>query len=174
MKDINKSDLGRRRLTLKIDDRNSVISCTIESVFMNVNNRKLGLSKRGECLNKRFYSFLSYSFHRLQLTFGTNKNLFSLFMISEPPNLSIISFIKSAFTYNGGTVIDNGWAILKNPVNYRIVVDQKVPQVMIDPSDVWDHCLRIASVSEYLKNMVFRSQLPHPVGTLSWLGRLCI
>lgn len=132
-------DRGRRRLRFKVNDKCSFISCAIEFVIMNVDNCKLGLRKSGVGLNNLIDIFLSYSFHRLQLNFGTNKNVFSLFMISEPPNLSIISFIKSAFTYNGGTVIDNGWAILKNPVNYRIVVDQKFPQVMIDPSDVRDH-----------------------------------
>jgi hypothetical protein len=141
---------------------------------MNVDNIKLGLRKIGVGLNHLIDIFLSYPFHRFQLTLGTNKNVLFLFMISELPNLSIISFIKSAMTYYGGITIINGWSILNNLVNYRIVVDKKIPQVMIDPGDVRDHCLSIASVSEYLKNMVFRYQLPHPVDTLSWLGRFSI
>jgi hypothetical protein len=95
-------------------------------------------------------------------------------MICKPPNLSIIFFVKRALTYYGGTTVINGWSILNNLVNDRIVVDQKVPQVVIDPSDVRDHCLSIPNVSEYLKDMVLRSQLSHPVGTLSLLGRLSI
>ena len=93
-------------------------------------------------------------------------------MIRKPPFELITAFVNSALTSYGGTAIINGWSILNNLVNDRIVVDQKVPQVMNDPADVHDLGLSKARVPEYLKDMVLRSQLPHPVDTLSWLGRL--
>ena len=175
MFDVESSDLGRRRLTFKINYGNSVISCTIESVFMNVNNRKLGLRKRGECLNKLFYSFLSYSFHWPQLALGANKNVSSIYMICEPPIIFTVSFVNSAHTFYVRTTNIYGWAILNNnTASYRIVFNQKIPHLMIDLADVHVLGVMYASVSENFKDMVLRSQLSHYVDTLNWLARLRI
>ena len=62
------------------------------------------------------------------------------------------------------------WPILNNPVNDRIVSDQKVPQVMIDSADVQVPRLRVARVPEYFKDQVLRSQLAHLIGTSILLG----
>jgi hypothetical protein len=84
---------------------------------MNVDNRKIGLWKSGVSLNQLINFLLSYSFHRANFAMGTNKNVFSLFMIREPTNGMIIVFVNSTITYNLGTTVINGWSILNNPVN---------------------------------------------------------